>query len=104
MNLWREPFMVSDFNKPLDGLMQEKGFKVRLALAKALDRERYIEQAQFGRGTPAYGSVNPAQSFFFDPTLGDRATSADLEEAKRLLAEAGYPDGEGIPPLKLLHT
>ena len=67
--------MVSDFNKPLDELMQEKGFKVRLAFAKALDRERYIEQAQFGRGTPAYGSVNPAQSFFFDPTR-DRATSA----------------------------
>jgi ABC-type transport system substrate-binding protein len=105
MNPWREPFMVSDFNKPLDELMQEKGFKVRLAFAKALDRERYIEHAQFGRGTPAYGSVNPAQSFFFDPTLGESSNQRfDLEEAKRLLAEAGYPDGEGIPPLKILHT
>jgi peptide/nickel transport system substrate-binding protein len=104
MNPWREPFMVSDFNKPLDELMQEKGFKVRLAFAKALDRERYIEQAQFGRGTPAYGSVNPAQAFFFDASLGESSNQRfDLEEAKRLLAEAGFPDGEGLPPLKILH-
>jgi peptide/nickel transport system substrate-binding protein len=104
MNPWREPFMVSDCNKPLGELMQEKGFKVRLASAKALDRERYIEQAQFGRGTPAYGTVNPAQAFFFDPGLGESSNQRfDLEEARRLLAEAGYPDGEGIPPLKILH-
>ena len=39
MNPWREPFVVSDFNKPLEELMQENGFKVRLAIAKALDRD-----------------------------------------------------------------
>ena len=105
MNPWREPFAVADFNKPLEELMQEKGFKVRLAIAKALDRERYIEQAQFGRGTPAYGTINPAMGFFFDPGLGETSNQRfDLEEAKRLLAEAGYPDGEGIPPLKIMHT
>jgi peptide/nickel transport system substrate-binding protein len=105
MNPWREPFVVADFNKQLDELMQEKGFKVRLAIAKALDRERYIEQAQFGRGTPAYGTINPAMGFFFDPRLGETSAQRfDLEEAKRLLAEAGYPDGAGIPPLKILHT
>jgi peptide/nickel transport system substrate-binding protein len=105
MNPWREPFAVADFNKPVDELMQEKGFKVRLAIAKALDRERYIEQAQFGRGTPAYGTINPAMGFFFDPGLGETSNQRfDLEEAKRLLAEAGYPDGAGIPPLKILHT
>jgi peptide/nickel transport system substrate-binding protein len=104
MNPWREPFMVSDFNKPLEELMQEKGFKVRLAIAKALDRDLYIQQAQFGRGQPCYGSINPAMGFFFDDTLGETSNQRfDLEEAKRLLADAGYPDGEGIPPLKILH-
>jgi ABC-type transport system substrate-binding protein len=104
MNPWREPFMVSDFNKPVEELMQEKGFKVRLAIAKGLDRARYIEQAQFGRGTPAYGTINPAMGFFFDPSLGETSNQRfDLEEAKRLLAEAGYPDGAGLPPLKLSH-
>ncbi len=105
MNPWREPFVVSDFNKPLEELMQENGFKVRLAIAKALDRDRYIEQAQFGRGTPAYGTINPAMGIFFDDSMGETSNQRfDLEEAKRLLAEAGYPDGEGIPPLKIIHT
>jgi ABC-type transport system substrate-binding protein len=105
LNPWREPFTVSDYNKPLEELMGENGFKARLAFAKALDRDRYIQQAQFGRGVACYGSINPAMASFFDENLGESSTQRfDLEEAKRLLAEAGYPDGEGIPALKLLHT
>jgi peptide/nickel transport system substrate-binding protein len=105
MNPWREPFTVSDYNKPLEELIKEPGFKTRLAFAKALDRDRYIQQAQFGRGQPCYGTINPAMAFFFDATLGESSNQRfDLEEARRLLAEAGHPDGEGIPPLKILHT
>ncbi len=104
MNPWRDPFKIEDFNKPLDQLMQEPGFKVRLAIAKAIDRDRFIEQAMFGRAVPAYGTINPAMGFFFDDTLGESSNQrTDLEEAKRLLAEAGYPDGEGIPKLKILN-
>jgi len=104
LNPWREPFVVTDFNKPLEELMQEKGFKVRLAIAKALDRKRYIEQAQFGRGTPAYGTINPAMGFYFDDRLGETSNQRyDLEAARRLLAEAGFPDGQGFPKLKITH-
>ncbi len=103
MNPHREPFKVSDFNKPLEELLEEPGFKVRMAIAKALDRDLYIRQAQFGRGTPAYGSINPAMGFYFDETLGQSSAQRfDLAEARRLLAEAGYPDGEGFPELKIL--
>ncbi|MCG8354967.1 MAG: ABC transporter substrate-binding protein, partial [Kiloniellales bacterium] len=70
MNPWREPFRVPDFNKPIEELVQEKGFKVRLAIAKALDRDRFIKQARFGRAIPAYGSINPAMGFYFDGGLG----------------------------------
>ncbi len=105
INPWRDPFRVPDFNKPFSELVKEKGFKVRLAIAKAIDRDRYIKQAQFGRGVPAYGSINPAMGFYFDETLGETSEQRyDLAEAKRLLAEAGYPDGKGFPKLKILHT
>src|SRR6185437_8606836 len=60
LNPWRDPFRVSDFNKPVSELMKEKGFKVRLAIAKAMDRPAFIKQALFGRGVPAFGSINPA--------------------------------------------
>ena len=97
LNPHRDPFRVTDFNKSLDDLLKENGFKVRLAIAKALDRERYLERAQFGRGVAAYGSINPAMGFFFDPVLGANSPQRyEPEEARRLLAEAGYPNGEGF--------
>jgi len=105
MNPWREPFKVSDFNKPMSELKKDKGFMVRLAIAKGMDRDRYIKQAQFGRGVPAYGTINPAMGFFFDDSLGDRSEQRfDLEEARSLLAEAGYPNGEGFPKLEIKCT
>ena len=103
MNPHREPFKVESFDKPVEELMKEKGFMVRLAIAKAIDRQQFIDQAQFGRGTPAYGTINPAMAFFFDESLAEGGVQTfDVEEARRLLAEAGYPDGEGFPELDLL--
>lgn len=102
INPWRDPFKVSDFNKPLSELLKEKGFMVRMAIAKAIDRDRYIERAQFGRGIPAYGTINPAMGYYFDESLSESsAQKFDLEEAQRLLAAAGYPDGKGFPKLKI---
>lgn len=103
INPHRDPFKVADFNKPVSELMNEKGFKVRLALAKGLDRELFIKQALFGRGLPAYGSINPAMGYFFDSDLGaDSPQKFDQEAARKLLADAGYPGGAGFPTLKLL--
>jgi peptide/nickel transport system substrate-binding protein len=105
MNPWIEPMKVADFNKPLEELKQENGFKVRLALAKALDRDLFVQQALFGNGLPAYGSINAAMGFYFDEGLAETSEQAfDPEGAKTLLAEAGFPDGEGFPTLRLQTT
>ncbi len=83
--------------------MQENGFKVRLAIAKAIDRERLIKQALFGRGLPSFGSINPAMGFFFDEGINETSNQRfDAAEAQRLLAEAGFPNGEGFPKLTVL--
>ncbi len=105
INPWHENMKVSDFNKPVEELMKEKGFMVRLAIAKALDRDAYIKQAQFGRGQPAFGTVNPAMGRYFDAELANTSTQTfDLAKAKQLMADAGYPDGDGFPKLRLLTT
>jgi len=105
INPWHEHMTVTDFNKPLSELMQEKGFKVRLAIAKALDRKRYLKQAQFDRGVEAFGTINPAMGFYFDTEINKTSNQTyDPEAARRLLAEAGYPDGKGFPKLTLLTT
>ncbi|HSE73854.1 MAG TPA: ABC transporter substrate-binding protein [Dongiaceae bacterium] len=105
INPWHENMKVTDFNKPLEELMKEKGFMARLAIAKGVDRNAYLKQAQFGRGTPAFGTVNPAMGHYFDPGLADSsAQKFDLDQAKKLLADAGFPDGKGFPKLRLLTT
>ncbi|HEX6120095.1 MAG TPA: ABC transporter substrate-binding protein [Dongiaceae bacterium] len=105
VNPWHENMKVTDFNKPLEELMKEKGFMARLAIAKAIDRRAYLKQAQFGRGTPAFGTVNPAMGHYFDPSLADSSNQKfDLAKAKQLFADAGYPDGKGFPKLRLLTT
>jgi ABC-type transport system substrate-binding protein len=105
INPWREPFVVPDFNISVEELMEQAGFKVRLALAKAFDRDLFIERALFGRGLPGFGTINPAMGFFFDTGINETSEQRfDLEAARQLLADAGFPDGEGFRTLQLMVT
>jgi ABC-type transport system substrate-binding protein len=105
INPWREPFRVTDFNKPVEELKQEPGFMVRLAIAKAFDRENFIQRALFGRGRPGFGTINPAMRFYFDTAINETSEQRfDVEAARQLLADAGFPNGEGFPTLQLLTT
>ena len=105
LNPWRDYMRVENFDKPIAELKKEKGFQVRLAIAKALDRDLFIKQAKFGNGYPAHGSINPAMGFYFDENLANVSEQAyDPEGARELLAKAGYPGGEGFPEIKLQTT
>ncbi|SFJ11710.1 ABC transporter substrate-binding protein [Celeribacter neptunius] len=105
MNPHRDPMKVTDFDKPLDELKKEPGFMVRLAMAKALDRDTYVQQASFGYALPAYGTINPAMAFYYDEGIAETSEQAfDPEGARALLAEAGYPGGKGFPELEMLVT
>ncbi|MGF1501331.1 MAG: ABC transporter substrate-binding protein [Paracoccaceae bacterium] len=102
LNPHRDPMKVESFDKPLAELKEEPGFMVRMALAKALNRDLYVQQARFGYAYPAYGSVNPAMGFYYDEGIGETSEQAyDPEGARALLAAAGYPDGEGFPEITL---
>ncbi len=80
--------------KPFDDV------RVRRALALAIDRESLVKNVTLADETPAYNFVPPN-------LLGYRSEhtfKADLAEARRLLAEAGYPEGRGFPRADLLYN
>ncbi|NED95000.1 peptide ABC transporter substrate-binding protein [Phytoactinopolyspora alkaliphila] len=69
---------------------------IRKALSLGLDRE-YIATVT-PDGEPGHSLVLGIVPGY-DESI---EVSEDVEEAKRLLAEAGYPDGEGFPEINLL--
>ena len=66
--------------------------KVRKALSVAIDRGRMIETLLLGYGTPAVGPIPPALWNHHREMAPD---PFDPDEARRLLAEAGWRDSDG---------
>ena len=67
-----------------------KDIRVRRALSKAINRQAIAERVMEGLAVPAANVVS-ASVFGHDPAL--KPESYDPEGAKKLLAEAGYPNG-----------
>lgn len=84
--------------------------RVRKALSLAIDRQLIVEQVTKGGQIPAYAFVPPGVPDVtgdFRKNAGDYVPSdmqANIAEAKRLLAEAGYPDGKGFPDSVILYN
>ena len=67
--------------------------RVRTAIIQALDIEQMNKALyQYGEAERAYMPLPPI-SWGYDETLEDSVPKYDPEAAKKLLAEAGYPDG-----------
>jgi len=80
-----------------------KDSRVRKAFSLAVDRAEMIKKSVFGAGVLT-GFV---PSSFSDWAVPDeelkQILKRDVDQAKDLLAKAGYPNGKGLPTLKL-HT
>ncbi len=86
------PFVTDKDGRPLDrNPLQDR--RVRQAIAHAINREAIAERMFMGQAIPA-GGVVPDAFFGGDPGL--RPPAYDPERARRLLGEAGYPNGFGI--------
>lgn len=72
--------------KPFDNQL------VRQALCYAIDRQGIMDMVADGHGTAVGSSIYPAFTKYFLPELVDKYPH-NVEKAKELLAQAGYPDG-----------
>lgn len=88
---------------PVVGGYSERQRKLRQALSIAVNYDEYITIFLNGRGVAAQGPIPPGISGYQSGQAGlnpytfewhnGRAQRQSLDEAKRLLAQAGYPDG-----------
>ncbi|MFZ4411015.1 MAG: ABC transporter substrate-binding protein [Paracraurococcus sp.] len=83
------PFLADNDGKPLPQ-NPLRDLRVRRALSLALDRNAIVERVMEGAAIPA-GQFLPEGSFSFVPDLV--APKADADAARKLLAEAGFPQG-----------
>ena len=72
--------------------------RVRRALSLAIDREQLVSKVTLGGQVPARNLTPPDTAGY---TAGNLLTGG-LAEAQRLLAEAGFPGGQGFPELEIL--
>ncbi|MGE5529321.1 MAG: peptide ABC transporter substrate-binding protein [Patescibacteria group bacterium] len=84
--------------------------KVRKALTLAINREAIVNNITKGGQIPAlaytpFGVPDmPGAKGDFRTVGGNYFKDNDLETAKKLLAEAGYPDGQGLPAIEILYN
>jgi peptide/nickel transport system substrate-binding protein len=80
-----------------DPVLKDK--RVRHAIGYAIDRQAIVDYLRRGLAQPAVGVLSPV-TWAFEPDV--HQFTYDVERAKRLLDEAGYPDPDGDGPLPRL--
>ena len=86
-------YIFNTNRKPFDNV------KVRKAFAMAIDRKQLCDQVLKAGDVPTGALVPPMGSFV--PTKGN---TFNPEQAKKFLAEAGYPGGKGFPKFTLIYN
>ena len=75
--------------------------KIRQAINYGFDRRKMMLYLRNSIGIAAESGFIPCGLPSFD-SVSVRGYSYNVAKAKQLLAEAGYPDGNNLPPIKLL--
>lgn len=86
--------------------------RVRRALNMAIDKKRICEKVTKAGQVPARSFVPPGMNGYpSNNCLGEDGKTVDIhcgaydvEAARKLLAEAGYPNGAGLPKIEILYN
>ena len=87
-------YLINTKKPPVDDV------RVRKALSYAIDRDTLTRTVLRDTAIPAY-SITPPDTLGYNPP---KLFSFDPEQARALLAEAGYPDGQGWPGLEITYN
>ncbi|WP_341938096.1 peptide ABC transporter substrate-binding protein [Marinimicrobium sp. C2-29] len=87
-------YLINTEREPYDDV------RVRQALAYSIDRESIVENITQAGERPAY-ALTPPGTLGYTP---EAQVPYDPELARELLAEAGYPGGEGMPKVEILYN
>jgi len=82
--------------KPFDNAM------VRMAFAKAIDRNQFAQVVYQGTAQPGATWLPPGLPGYTQ--ANESIQSFDVNAAKQLLSQAGYPNGQGMPDIKMMYT
>lgn len=82
-----QALFLNNAEKPLDDV------KVRQAICYALDKDMINEFVAGGNGTPVSSAMLPTLKDYYVDLNDMYGTTANIDKAKELLADAGYPDG-----------
>ncbi|MCU0876818.1 MAG: peptide ABC transporter substrate-binding protein [Pirellulaceae bacterium] len=74
--------------------------RVRRAMAMAIDKQSICERVTRAGEAPATAICPPGMAGYDAP----QGAAFDVQEAQRLLAEAGFPKGKGLPPIEILYN
>jgi peptide/nickel transport system substrate-binding protein len=78
-----------------------KDVRVRKAFNLAINRKKLVDFTLQGEGDPAlYGFVPPVNGYPYEDIQGF-PEQENVDEARKLLADAGYPNGRGFPEVTL---
>ncbi len=89
-------YLVNTKNPPLDD------HRVRRALAMSIDRRAIVETFLKAGQDAAFSFVPDGCDSYILPK--EKKLSEDVVAARKLLAEAGYPDGKNFPPIKITYN
>lgn len=100
--LEREPEMATQYYELITTLPPFDNVKVRKAFNYAIDRNKLVNEVLNGQGIIGSKGITPVIRNFNGYDYNEiEGYSYDPDLARKLLAEAGYPEGKNFPSIRL---